>query len=376
MASFRKRGKSWQYRIVIKDPYADKQKEYSKSGFATKKEAQLAAAKREKSVLAGYEQGDMLFATYARDWLEQYVKDKLRPNTYKTYKTVIENHAIPYFGSILLKDIRPMMYQKFIDGLLEKNLSTETARRVHNVCFQVLKRAVMNHYIEMNPAEHVRIKKKAVKKLKFLEPSYLPAFYKEAYKRGHIYGIFFKCLFESGLRKGEAAALKWSDVDWKEETLLITQTLDFQPDDRKKLFGPVKKDSSVRVIKMRHSFIGELQEHLKYQNQRKLYLGDAYRHDLNLIFCREDGTPLPKSTLYNVFKACLEKIGASPLPIHSTRHTHAVMLLEAEADMKYIQERLGHGSFEVTSDTYSHVSKKIEGRSIEKFEGYMKSFEN
>lgn len=371
MASYRKRGKSWQYRIVIQDPFSKKQKEYSESGFATKREAIHAADERKKKIMNGYEQGDLVFATFALDWLERYVKDKLRPNTYKSYKAALKLHTIPYFGGIELHEIKPMMYQKFIDSLLEKNLSTETARRIHNVCYQVFKRAVINRYIENNPAANVSIKKKTVKKLKFLEPAYLSGFYKEAYKRGHLYGLFFKCLFESGLRKGEAAALKWSDIQWKEDSLHITETLDFQPEDQKKLFGPVKKESSVRIIKMRKSFMSELQEHLKYQNQRKLYLGDAYQHDFNLVFCREDGTPLPKSTLYNAFKACLEKIDATALPIHSTRHTHAVMLLEAGADMKYIQERLGHGSFAITSDTYSHVSKKIEGRSIEKFDEYM-----
>lgn len=374
MASFRKRGKAWQYRIVITDPFSQKQREYSQSGFSTKKEAQLAAAKREKSVLEGYEKTDYAFATYMREWVEHYVKDKLRINTYKTYKGSIENHAIPYFGGIDLKEIKPVMYQKFIDSLIEKNLSTETARRVHNVCFQAFKRAVINHYLEKNPAENVHIKKKQVKKLKFLEPKYLKDFYVQAYKRGQTYGTFFKFLFESGARKGEGAGLRWTDVDWKNDTIYIEETLDFQPDDPSQLFGPVKRDSSVRAVKMRKSFMKELQEHLKYQNQRKLHLKEAYRHDLNLVFCRDDGTPLPKSTLFNVFKACLEKIDGPALPIHSTRHTHAVMLLEAGADMKYVQERLGHANYQITADIYSHVSKKMEERSIDKFEEYMEHF--
>lgn len=371
MASYRKRGKTWQYRIVLTDPYSEKQKEYSQSGFLTKKEAQIAAAKREKTVIDGYERGDLAFAPYVREWLDKYVKDKLRPNTYKTYKNALENHAIPYFGGMNLSEIKPMMYQKFIDGLTEKNLSTESARRVHNVCYQALKRAVINHYIEKNPAENAIIIRKEVKKLKYLEPAYLSKFYQEAYKRGLTYGIFFKFLFESGARKGEGAGLQWPRVDWKNNLIMIEETLDFQPDDKTKLFGPVKKDSSFRVVKMRKSFMKELQEHLKLQNQRKLHLGDAYRHDLNLVFCKEDGSPLPKSTLYNVFKACLKKIDGPQLPIHSTRHTHAVMLLEAGADMKYIQERLGHKNYQITSDTYSHVSKKMEERSIDKFDDYM-----
>ncbi|WP_195913936.1 tyrosine-type recombinase/integrase [Planomicrobium sp. YIM 101495] len=373
MASFRKRGKTWQYRIRVKDPYTNKMREFTEAGFKTKGEAKQASLDRERKIMNGMELGEIVFADFAQHWLDNHVKGKLRPNTYRTYRNALEKHAIPYFGVITLRKLTPKKYQEFIDSLTEKNLSIESARRVHNVCYQVFKRAIIYKYLVSNPAQDVHIRKNETTDLKFLDPSFLSSFYKQAYKRGQIYGLFFKCLFESGLRKGEAAALQWSDIDWKEGTLNITETLDFQPEEGDPLLGPVKKLASKRIVKMRKSFMIELQEHLKYQNQRKLYLGDAYRHDLNLVFCRDDGTPLPKSTLYNAFKSCLEKVGAPVLPIHSTRHTHAVMLIEAGADMKYIQERLGHGSFAITSDTYSHVSKTIEKRSIDKFEDYMQN---
>ncbi|OEH54751.1 integrase [Oceanobacillus sp. E9] len=60
-----------------------------------------------------------------------------------------------------------------------------------------------------------------------------------------------------------------------------------------------------------------------------------------------------------------------PLPIHSLRHTHAVLQLEAGADMKYIQERLGHGSIQITSDVYSYISSKLETKNTSQFEKYM-----
>lgn len=59
-----------------------------------------------------------------------------------------------------------------------------------------------------------------------------------------------------------------------------------------------------------------------------------------------------------------------PLPIHGLRHTHAVMLLEAGASMKYIQERLGHKNMQVTSDIYSHISKKLESQTLDMYEEY------
>ncbi len=69
---------------------------------------------------------------------------------------------------------------------------------------------------------------------------------------------------------------------------------------------------------------------------------------------------MPKSSLFNSFSRILKKVGIEPLPIRSLRHTHAVLLLEAGTDMKYIQVRLGNGSTQITSDVYCHVSKKID----------------
>ncbi len=69
---------------------------------------------------------------------------------------------------------------------------------------------------------------------------------------------------------------------------------------------------------------------------------------------------MPKSSLFNAFSRILKRAELPPLPIHSLRHTHAVLQFEAGADMKYLQERLGHGSYEITVDVYSHVSKKME----------------
>ncbi|WP_431607412.1 tyrosine-type recombinase/integrase [Peribacillus frigoritolerans] len=61
------------------------------------------------------------------------------------------------------------------------------------------------------------------------------------------------------------------------------------------------------------------------------------------------------------------------MPIHSTRHTHPVLHLEAGVSIKYIQERLGHGSMQITADVYSHISKKIEHDTMDKFEEHMKN---
>lgn len=101
----------------------------------------------------------------------------------------------------------------------------------------------------------------------------------------------------------------------------------------------------------------DLRSHQVRQNDNKNRFKELYKHNLNLVFCKEDGTPLPKSTLFNAFRRILKKADLPNLSIHSLRHTHAVLMLESKAEMKYIQEALGHSSMQITSDIYSHVSE-------------------
>jgi len=129
----------------------------------------------------------------------------------------------------------------------------------------------------------------------------------------------------------------------------------------------------MRVITISQSLANDLHFHKRYQNQNKLSLKENYHHDLNLVLCRNDGNYMPKTSLFNAFSRILKRCELPSLPIHSLRHTHAVLLLEAGADMKYIQERLGHGRIQITSDVYSYISKKIEENTMSKFEDYMKN---
>jgi integrase len=143
------------------------------------------------------------------------------------------------------------------------------------------------------------------------------------------------------------------------------------------LFGDRKTYSSKRILTISQSLANDLHFHKKDQNQNKLALKEEYKHDLNFVLRRNDGNYMPKSSLHNAFHRVLKASGLPSLPIHSLRHTHAVLLLEAGVDMKYVQERLGHGSMQITADVYSHISKKMEQDSLQKFENHMESlYEN
>ncbi|CAM4013719.1 integrase [Bacillus manliponensis] len=376
MASFREHKNGWEYRIKYRDPFTGKFKEKSKRGFKKKKEAQLAAAEEEKKILNGLEIDDVPVSLkyFLQDWLKLFKENNVRKNTLVLHQRNIEKHIIPYFKNISLDEVKPMMYQNFLNYLTDKGYSKRTVQIVHTTMYNAMKKAVSLKKITDNPCEDVIISNKNKKEeegLKYMRTEDIPLFLKTAYQYNYIYYIFFKALINTGMRKGEAAAIQWSDIDFKEQTIKITKTLDFQAKPGEDLFGDTKTFTSRRTISVPQPFMDDLKAHKKWQNENKLVLQESYKHDLDLVFTKTDGSFLPKSTLFNAFSRILNKVNLPKLEIHSLRHTHAVLLLESGASMKYIQERLGHKRIEITSNVYSHISDKIDKDSISEFETYM-----
>ncbi|HHT7228088.1 TPA: tyrosine-type recombinase/integrase [Bacillus cereus] len=382
MASFHKYKKKgsnkdfWEYRIRYKDSITQKFKEKSKKGFTSKAEAKIAAEELERQLREGTNPTDESMKEYLITWLNEYKKGTVATNTFLSHQNNVEKHIIPYFKNILLKDFKPVLYQKFINSLADSGYSRRTIEIVHGTMNNAMEKAIILEKIPKNPCIGVEIKVKAKEpEVKFIESDRIADFLREAYKYDYIYWIFYKALIETGMRKGEAAALQWTDIDLKEKTITINKSLDFRLASKnpEMMFGDTKNYNSKRVITISEGLTSDLRFHQKYQNQNKIALNDCYYFGLNLVFCRNDGNYIPKSSLFNSFSRILKKANLPSLPIHSLRHTHAVLQLEAGASMKYLQERLGHGSMQITADVYSHISKKLDQEAMTKFEEHMRN---
>ncbi|SFL29691.1 Site-specific recombinase XerD [Bacillus sp. 5mfcol3.1] len=382
MASFHKYKKKgsnkdfWEYRIRYKDLITQKFKEKSKKGFTSKAEAKIAAEELERQLREGTNPTDESMKEYLITWLNEYKKGTVATNTFLSHQNNVEKHIIPYFKNILLKDFKPVLYQKFINSLADNGYSRRTIEIVHGTMNNAMEKAIILEKIPKNPCIGVEIKVKAKEpEVKFIESDRIADFLREAYKYDYIYWIFYKALIETGMRKGEAAALQWTDIDLKEKTITINKSLDFRLASKnpEMMFGDTKNYNSKRVITISEGLTSDLRFHQKYQNQNKIALNDCYYFELNLVFCRNDGNYIPKSSLFNSFSRILKKANLPSLPIHSLRHTHAVLQLEAGASMKYLQERLGHGSMQITADVYSHISKKLDQEAMTKFEEHMRN---
>ncbi|KYD07689.1 tyrosine-type recombinase/integrase [Saccharococcus caldoxylosilyticus] len=382
MASFRKHPNgTWEYRIRYKDRSTGKYKEKSKRGFKTKKEAQLAAAQAEMELeYYGFsEDGNERVDAYFEKWLEVYKKPNVKPITYSLQERNVRLNILPRWGNYKLKEVNRVEYQKWINELREQ-YSEGTVRRIHSIMNSALNDAVHEFRIlRENPIAKITIPKEKEKnnELKYFTREQLEKFLNEVkkpqkhakYQHSIQYYVLFTLLARTGLRIGEALALTWDDIDFENKTLTVNKTLVYPTNSTPYLSTP-KSKASLRTIKLDDVTIRLLKKHRINRNEMYLKYRNYKKPETNIVFHQHDGRWLRTNVVREYFKEVCKRAGLPILSPHALRHTHAVHLLEAGANIKYVSERLGHASIKTTADTYLHVTKKIEDEALELYQRY------
>ncbi len=151
MASFKKLKSGWRYRLKYTDPFTQQQKEKSEAGFRTKPEVELAAAEFLRQLKQGFEQSDIPLVDYIRNWINNYKKGVVRKNTIKLHENNLNTHIKPYFKRLMLKDLKPDMYQVFLDSLFKKGLSKRTVEIINSTVYSAMEHALIQGKILRNP---------------------------------------------------------------------------------------------------------------------------------------------------------------------------------------------------------------------------------
>ena len=316
---------------------------------------------------------DMMFNDYLNRWLDDNVKLNNKHNTYGTYKSLIDEHVRNNIGNYTVKQIDTYLLQQLINDMFKKGYSRSTVDLTRNMLSAAFKCAIQTYgLISINPVKYTKIPKyKTSEKVVTDKIITLEQFDKIllASKNYPEFYLASQISFHTGMRKGEVLALQWRNIDLDNKVIHVKYTL-IKKENGIFDLGTPKTESSVRDISIGNTLVKILKAHRIEQKENKLKYGKLY-NDSDWVCTSEYGKLYTNENLNNRAYAIAKKIGF-PFTFHYLRHTHATLLIEAGANIKDVQRRLGHDNLATTMDIYSHVTQKMQNETVDIFERIVK----
>jgi len=356
----------WSFTVDI-SPKGAPRRQVSRSGFSTKKDAVAALAELSVDVVKGdrVDPSRLTVGQYMEDrWFPAIEATGLRPSTLTSYRDVWRLYLKSSLGSIPLQNLTADELSRLYGHLSKEGgkggrpLSRRTVRYSHTVIHKALKDAERWRLIRRNVAalaDPPSAKSTKPSKPKAWSADQLRTFF------GHVGDDRLSALWwffaTTGVRRGEAAGLRWENVDLEAGAVAIVETrvsvnyrvLDSDP----------KTERGRRRIALDPETVRVLREWRKVQLEERMAWGPAWS-DTGHVFTREDGTPWHPDRISKMFTRLVSETGLPQIPVHSLRHTSASLALANGVPLKVVQERLGHSSIAITADVYSHVTEGMD----------------
>ena len=288
-------------------------------------------------------------AKFLQSWLDQVVKPARGYATWQGYEVNVRRHIVPVLGNRTLAKLSPADIQALLNMKREEGLAPRTVQYVHATIRAALGVATRWGLVARNVAtlvEPVSVKRAPVVPLSPEEVETILATATE-----DRLGAFYTVALAIGLRPSEALGLKWADVDFAEGTVRVQRVLERHGNTW--TFEEPKSRTSRRTITLPRVCAEQLTAH----RHRQLFERRSAEtwEDNDLVFCTATGTPLDRSEVSRRFAKLQEKAGVKHHRLYDCRHTAASFLLTQGIAPRVVMEVLGHSSFALTMDTYTHV---------------------
>ena len=300
----------------------------------------------------------MIFRELTNLFFENY-KTRVREITYSTKKYIFER---------ALSD--KALYKKKIDDITEYDLielkqklllqyTNNTVRAIYYIVINVFELAIQQKYIIENKAAYLKnvSETKNIKKIRTISKADFYKILSIIDDKKYENKVFLKLLYHSGLRSSEARALKWQDIDFDNNLLIVDKSI-YCKKYKEYIITDAKTKSSNRCIMLDNNILLDLLE-LKEKS--------SFNKDKDFIFNRNGG-PHPQHYSKTILNYACKKANISGISTHALRHSHVSHLIRNNVNLKLIQRRVGHSNASITLDVYSHLFAEDEKEILSLFE--------
>lgn len=369
---------AWYYSVELPPQYGRRQR-LRRGGYAT-----CAQARTARDQMLGCPTGlaagrAWTLQRWLRHWLGD-ITDFLRPTTVNGYTQHARLYLAPQLGHVILAELTTRQVQNTLKILSERRpdgdlISAATIRRVLATLRSALGAAVREGLITANVAAAARAPRPSSThamlwtkrrernwRVDGIRPTvavwdihHVAAFFNHT-REDRTFALWWVALL-CGLRRGELAGLRWCDIDLEDKTLTVAgQTICIAG---RVYRQPPKSVTSKRTITLDDATVAVLQKHRDLQDQESFtgrYGSQGH------VFTTIAGRPMRPSTMSHQFLKAVRSSGLPPVRLHDLRHAAATLAFAAKADLKHVQERLGHSSPVTTAKIYISVLSDVDNR--------------
>lgn len=323
------------------------------------------------------------------------LRTELRESTRCNYICIYNKHVRNGFGGRKISTVRYSDVYKFYMSLSKNaNLSVGTIQKINAILYQLFEIQYKDDVIRKNPVDGVmidvshKLKEEPAKReaLTVDEQNALLAYIHKTQKFKR-YEVLFTTLLGTGMRIGEALGLRWCDIDFDRNVIVVTHSLSYKTSEdggyRYRITAP-KTKSGNREIPM----LTTVKEALKSVRKRgkksakSTFSVDGYK---DFVFLNSAGKVFTPAFVFDTIQNIVtdynrdeytlsrkEKRDPHYLPkisAHILRHTFCTRMCENESNLKIIQDVMGHKNIRTTMDVYSHATKEAKQQSFEALDG-------
>jgi integrase len=363
----------WAFAVDL--PTIDRErKTLRRCGFPTKAHAHAALHRVLACERAGIHIDDrQTVAEYLEAWLE-VKQHSLKPTTMVRYHDYVHKDLSPALGPIRLEELTHHHVAAFVSTQLAAGRGRVTIHRCVATLSSALTDAVRHHRLIHNPARYANILRPRAAEQACWTPEQAVTFLRHCAKTHDPLAELYELIICTGMRKGEALALHWADVDLDANILFVRYTLS-NINNTTPVFTSPKTKSSHTWIGLSPRAMRALRRQAERQDVIRRIAGPAFQ-DQDLVFTRPRGQPLRPEYVLRHLHELISEADLPRIRVHDLRHFAATTMLSSQVPLAMASKTMRHSTLSTTTEVYGHLLRHVAQQAVEAIDLALTAAEN